>query len=92
MAYEPSYYNGWVILKRDDWDAMQTKRIGLALDTMQQSVEIEHNQNLCRSLQGSDIAPTIGHTEQTMRWDNVQDGVEYADTIIQPYTILQEDR
>ena len=71
MAYEPSYYNGWVILKRDDWDAMQTKRIGLALDN---------------------IAPTIGHTEQTMRWDNVQDVVEYADTFIQPYTILQEDR
>ena len=91
MAYEPLHYNGWVIIKRTDWDAMQTKRIKLAQETIQQDVEIQHNQNLCRILQNSDMAPHIGNAEETMRYGREQDVVEYADTFIQPYTFVREE-
>lgn len=91
MAYEPTYYNGWVIIKKAEWDAMQTKRIGLAIDFMQQAVEIKHNIDLCRSIQNSDKAPIIGDAEETMRIGHVQDVVEYAETFTQPYTIVKQE-
>ena len=74
-----------------DYNKMQTDRIKLQLEYNTHQQDIRDNIDLCRVITGDDKSPYFGKATETMRWDNVQDPVEYADTYLKPYTIVQED-
>lgn len=77
------------LVPRSHYDKLQTERIKLQLEYDETQVDIEHNINLCRVISGDDRGPYFGKATETMRYNDVQDPVVFADTFYQPNPIVQ---
>jgi|TARA_R100000742_G_C4171652_1_gene9721 hypothetical protein len=83
----PAYVNidGVVhkLVPKSHYDNLQTERIKLQMEYDETQVDVEHNINLCRIISGDNRAPYFGKATETMRYNDVQDPVEFADTFNQ---------
>tara|TARA_R100000458_G_C8148473_1_gene156999 strand:- start:268 stop:567 length:300 start_codon:yes stop_codon:yes gene_type:complete len=71
----------YTYILKSDYDQMQTERIKLQLDYIQNEEDNYRTIENARCQQGDDRAPIFGEGVEVMGFSNPQDPIEFADSI-----------